>query len=211
MILVPQLTMCACALDSDESFRIDYKDSRKNHQMIFDVLENMRSECGREMIQVLRIEVPHLIDIRDLNNWTLSIVLEGRALLLTRPTYSKVYTDNYDLYMGTELNPCDRTQDSQSIRVNRAKENEGWSTTEVLMWLPDDDCCTVDMTATCIMKEGIVGGKQCRQVHFNAKVESKKQGTVKLPAMVQPLVWKVRLANVEKKVLVLNEEIDTDI
>ena len=174
-------------------------DDRKNHGILFDILENKPSLDGKELIQVLRIEVPHVTDLRDLSRFTLNVVNSGQALLLERPTYSKVWMDIYQKYQDKEDILCGLTKISHDIRVNKARENS-WTMTKVLMKLPEGEHCTFDLSSKCTMGDGPVEKTEARQVEFDTYLPA-LDGLYTDGLLVQPLVWHVRLANVERKVL----------
>ena len=186
---------------TDQSFEIDYQNNQNNHTCLFWTSDEI-SDDGNEIISVLYIQMPHLIDIRDHDRVELEIVNSGRALLLTRPTVSKVFEDEFHLYQAEEENPKESTQGSHDVSINRAREM-GWRTTKILMTLPNQGICTADCTSDCKMRDGVVN-KKIRLVDF----ETIQDGIPKEYSLqrVQPVNWCVRLAHVERKVLKIKSQ-----
>lgn len=171
------------------------------------LIEHVLSSDQHELIEVLRIEMSNLLDLRDCNATTLEIVDSGRALLLEMPTFSKLWAEEYHVIHHLDATPCAHTLESHNICVNTSRANN-CMTSRVLMMLPDDHRCTTDFSSACTMEDGHVKTKQIRQAVFDKGIEGPLRPFTR--QQVQPLVWQVRLAHDERKVLVDKAVVDTE-
>lgn len=190
-------------------FDYENPDPRGYHQIVFTVLENVKTQNGAQngesFNQVLRIELPHVVDMKDLSMYTLSVVNKGTALLLQRPTYPGVWLENYeDIQKNTEVVPCQITIDSVAVNVNKARESE-WLTTKVLIMLPPHHRVTVDFEE---QDAKIIDGTLemlVRRYPFDIEQALAPLGAdmAKLfgENFLNPGYWHVRFAHIEKKVI----------
>jgi hypothetical protein len=204
---------------SDEEFTINYMDDRKNHDFPVIVQEEKTTDGGNEVIDVLQINEQSVADIRDMRQYSMKIVHNGRALFLEKPVYVQIWKDGFSTLIQSreEIKNEDirenlkNSAQSFAIKVNRAK-SLGWTTRRILMWLPDGGRCTADLSSTCTMRDGPVPING-RQIPYTAQLTRAELLVLEAEQIAQPLWWKVRLVpqtEEARKVVTTKPEADDD-
>jgi hypothetical protein len=107
---------------ADEVIHIDLDFPERHGGFFVHVVSNVKTTTGSELIDKLKIMLPHVTDIRDFKDIEGHVVLNGRAFLVSMPTLPYFLLDDYEDLWELEKTPCPRTEETHAIAVNQIRK-----------------------------------------------------------------------------------------
>jgi len=172
-------------------------------------VNEVRDPSGTEMIDQIKVILPHIVDLRDFKIYKAMLVLGGTALFVQKPAVPFfLLHDNKELF-ESELSNCTRTMDAHTVHANRIKANVECNHRTVLLVFPDGMTCMA-MPGDASKKKNKKGDNKLK---LTLRTITKKFQSGKNPETTQTYVpghWLVRIHDENRRLLKAEEEEEDD-
>lgn len=163
-------------------------------------------ENNNELIDVIKVQIPHVADLRDFELYSLHVVLKGRALLLQQPSVPFFMLHEQEDVFRMEKERCIRQEQVQTIAVNSILEDPRRQVRKTLIYLPDG------MRVSANLSEKIMDGEKCT-LNLRAMNKSVDVGKIKKKKYhhsFHPCFWYVRTIGESRKMLKITKTASFD-
>jgi hypothetical protein len=96
---------------------VDLDRPEKNGGFFVFRVADVVTEDGSQVINVIRVTLPHVVDIRDYSKYKAHLVDHGRALLDRVPAVPFYLLHEHQSLFATEIVPCVRTEQSHAVHA----------------------------------------------------------------------------------------------
>lgn len=165
---------------------------------------------GTELIDQIKVILPHMIDCRDFPLYKASLVLGGTALMLQKPAVPFFLLYDHEEIFMSELVHCARTKDAHTVHANRIKADSNCQVRRILLLFPDGMVCAPvsDGAGTKKKAKDMNNIKICLR-KITKSYESGKSRE-KTTQEFYPAYWIVRVYDEQRRLLKSEEEEEED-
>lgn len=156
---------------------------------------DMISSDQKEIIDSLKIILPHLGDIRDFEKCQAHVVNEGKAVLVTVPSLPHYFLNNFDLFY--EKDPCEQLETNHEVMATEILDDPSRTVKNVLLKLPPGMVVTNDFSSTAAITDGEKSRLYLRVLDCPSEIgKEKKQELVQ---KFFPCFWLFRIIDEKRR------------
>jgi hypothetical protein len=147
------LTCVFIRSSADEIVYIDLEHPENNGGFVVCRVTDGEASRGKELIDTIKVLLPHIADLRDSSKYQAHLVLNGKAMLIQQPTVP-YYLLNEHQDLLNEQNECVRSKQAHSVQVDRILKDSSPLMKNTLLMFPPGVMCSADFTMAAIPTEG---------------------------------------------------------
>lgn len=163
----------------------------------------------RHLISKLKVS-SCIIDLRDYQMYTLSLVCNGAALLYTCPSVPCYHREQHKEILEAEVTRCSRTEEKTASFMTDIRGDPSRLMRQILLVLPSEKICTTDFDTIAPLPpvEDKKLKRYMRSFEVEADIGTKKPEKVK--QHFRPIHWQVRVLTQKAKPLLHESEEESD-
>jgi hypothetical protein len=192
---------------ADETIDVVIDCPEKNGEFFIHHIENVST--GDELIDIVKIIMPHVIDLRDFKHYSGHVVLNGQGFMISRPTVPHYLLYDYEELFGKEKKRCARTEEKYKVEVNDIIASPARQVKRILLLFPDGMTCNADMGATTPSSIDQKVNLILRPLAIDTTVKKGSAMVVENQSFC-PGYWALRVINDNRRILKRDEEGDDD-
>jgi hypothetical protein len=207
--MLPSFFVLRCLPKADEVIHLDLDNPERNGEFFVHRINEVRDASGTELIDQIKVILPHMMDCRDFPLYKASLVLGGTALMLHKPAVPFFLLHNHEDIFLSESVFCARTKDAHAVHANRIKADSKCQVRRVLLVFPDGMVCAP-------LSDGS-GQKKARdknKIKITLRKITKSYETgksrEKTTQEFYPAYWLVRVYDEQRQLLKSEEEEEND-
>lgn len=160
---------------------------------------------GNELIDTLKIMLPHVTDLEDIKKYKAHVILEGRGISITMPSMPNYLLETHKQLFEVEHDPCPRTQDSHAVEVNKILEDPARLLKRVILLLPDGMMCSADMFEAEPSRTDQEVEISLRRLECPCEIGMQMRNQI-----MHPAYWTVRILEDNRRLLTRKEKEEYD-
>jgi hypothetical protein len=155
---------------------------------------------GDEFIDILKITMPHLTDLRDFKNWSGHVVLHGQGFLISKPTVPHYLLHDYTKLFGKERIRCPRTELTFKVEVNQILASPARQVKKILLLFPEDMACNAELSATTASSNDQKVPMRLRPLAIETRVKREGEMVEEVQSFC-PGSWVLRVINANRRII----------
>lgn len=183
---------------ADDVIDVDLDRPEKNGGFFVFRVADVVTEDGSEVINVIRVTLPHVVDIRDYIKYKAQLVDDGRALLVRVPAVPFYLLHEHKTLFATEIVPCLRTEQSHAVHANAILDDESRQMKTTLLRFPDGIMCSNDFSAGTHLSGEQKVSTTLRTIAGTCNIEQREW-----PQTFTPVNWTLRILDKRRRFLKL--------
>lgn len=194
---------------ADTTIYINPDFPEKNGEFFVHRVSDVKASTGNELIDLLKITLPHLIDLRDLKNWSGHVVLDGQGFLVTMPSVPHFLLHDHEVLFENEKTRCPRTEEAHAVVVNDILAKPAHQVKRVLLLFPKGMTCSADLSATSASSTD----QKVKMVLRQATIKSQEKfgkGMKSLAQVFYPSSWVLRILDDNRRLLKRDKNLGED-
>jgi hypothetical protein len=201
VVLVAHLIYVFCSSLADEIIHVDLDRPEQNGGFFVFRITDVKASNGMELIDMIKIMLPHVVDLRDFSKYQAHLVLKGKALLIQQPTLPYYLLHEHEELLLTEKDKCVRTEQAHSVHANRVLEDSSRLVKSTLLVFPPGVLCSVDFTTAASATDGHKVKLYLRSLSTNSKLGTNDKETSQT---FVPCYWLMRVLEDDRRLLKLD-------
>lgn len=197
---------------ADTTIYVNLDLPEKNGEFFVHRISDVKVDTGDELIDLLKVTLPVVIDLRDFKMYSAYVVLDGKGLLVTMPSVSHYMLHDYEEMFGLETKRCHRTEEAYTVAINNIRANHARLVKRALLLFPDGMRCSAESSATTPSSTDQKVKMVLRDLRITDKIKLGKAMT-KVTQRFCPGSWVLRILDDNRRLLKLdkNEGDDDDL
>jgi hypothetical protein len=200
---------CSCCLlghfihsSADEIIHVDLDFPEKNGEFFIERINEVKA--GSELVDQIKIYLPHIVDLWDFSKYQAHLVLNGKGLLVQKPSVPHFLLHNYEELYEMEQSRCIHTEQAHTINVNRILGDAYRQLRTILLVFPPDVTCSAAISPKGNQKIKIT----MRSLALNYELG---KGKIATSQQYLPASWLLHILGDERSLLKLVDEDDDEI
>jgi hypothetical protein len=195
----------------DDVVHLDLDSPEMNGEFFVHRINEIRDSSGTELIDEIKIILPHMVDCRDFSSYKASLVLGGKALMIQKPAVPFFLLHDHEDLFFSEVKYCARTKDAHAVHANRIKADVNCQVRRVLLVFPDGMTCA-PVTDGAMKKKAKDKNKikMCLRTITKTYASGKTVPREMTAQVFYPAYWLVRIHNEQRRLLKAEEEEEED-
>jgi hypothetical protein len=188
----------------DDVIHLDLDCPENNGEFFVHRINEIRDSSGTELIDQIKVILPHMVDCRDFPSYKASLVLGGTALMIQKPAVPFFLLHDHEDIFFSEAKYCPRTKDAHAVHANRIKADANCQVRRVLLVFPDGMTCAPVTDGTIKKKT-----KDKNKIKICLRKITKTYESGKSAKTTQdfyPTYWLVRIHDEQRRLLKAEEE-----
>lgn len=204
-VLCPSKSCSPCFFVADQQEYIEEGYPEKHGPFWWaQITEKVVSENKAVRFDKLKLQLNHVVDIRDLPLITATLVLNGEAILVEMPAVPAFLLKEYEAFLEMDTTPCSKTVEQHKVMANKILKDPDRKMHSVLFVLPEGMACSLDFSSVesvppVVDKEVIVLMRKWKAVS-----DQGKSGT--FSQLIYPGYWELRILDVAPDALTIEEK-----
>ena len=198
-------------MEVDDVIHLDLDFPEKNGEFFVHRVNEIRDSTGTELIDQIKVILPHMVDCRDFSSYKASLVLGGTALMIQKPAVPFfLLHDHEDIFLSESIH-CPRTKDAHAVHANRIKTDATCQVRHTLLVFPDGMTCAQLLDGATKKKTAAKDKNKIRLcLRKITKTYETGKAREKTTQEFYPVYWLIRIHDEQRRLLKAEEEEDED-
>jgi hypothetical protein len=191
----------------DHVVHLDLECPEKNGEYFVHRINEIRDSSGTELIDVIKVILPHMVDSRDFSTYKATVVLGGTALMMQKPAVPFFLLHDHEDLFFSEVKYCARTKDAHAVHANRINADVNCQVWRTLLVFPDGMTCAPVMDGAIKKKtKNKYKINMCLRKITSTYERGKTEPREKVTQEFYPAYWLVRIHDEQRRLLKAEEE-----
>jgi hypothetical protein len=209
---VPNIMLFYCRavfvlMPVDDVVHLDLDSPEMNGEFFVHRIIEIRDSSGTELIDEIKVILPHMVDCRDFSSYKASLVLGCTALMIQKPAVPFFLLHDHEDLFFAEAKYCARTKDAHAVHANHIKADVNCQVQRVLLVFPDGMTCAPVTDGKSIKKAKDKNKiKMCLRTITKTYANGKAVPCEMTTQVFYPAYWLVRIHDEQRCLLKAEEE-----
>lgn len=165
-----KFSLVPSSYSADEIIQLNFEYPERNGD--FFVLQVTDVKINSELVDQIKIILPHLTDLHDFKHFQAQLILKGKGILVQMPSVPRFLLENLEEFFSKESKRCERTEQIHAVHTTKIINDFSRQVKTVLLLFPAGVSCApafgndAKLTLRAMSLTHTMASKTYNQIYF---------------------------------------------